>query len=60
MIQILTPYDSVCKIPGSGMVFYFMIVQHQSFAGHIQAKSKKYYDLRNTAGLEEIAKKITK
>lgn len=52
-------YDSLCKIPGTAW-FLFYDSTAPIFAGHIQAKSKKYYDLRNTAGLEEIAKKITK
>lgn len=50
-------YQKVCRIPGAAW-FLFYGGTAPTFAAHIRAKSKKYYDLRNIDGLEEITRKI--
>ena len=51
-------YYEVCNIPGAAW-FLFYDSTAPIFAGHIKAKSKKYYDLKDTSGLKEIVKKYT-
>lgn len=50
-------YYETARIPGTAW-FLFYDSTAPKFAAHIQARNKKYYDLRNSAGLEEIIKNI--
>ena len=50
-------YQKICRIPGAAWFLFYGGVA-PTFAAHIRAKSKKYYDLKNIEGLKEIAQKL--